>query len=127
MCFAAVVAAGCVSRSRNEMRVIPQGKIELERANFATVSVHAVGRACCSYVFWIPLSGSSAIESTAWGAMKEQAGLEGKAAQYVNVTVERSDRWSFYPFYWQEHTTVSADAIAFTDSERQEGGPSYAR
>ncbi|MBN1443583.1 MAG: hypothetical protein JXA90_12810 [Planctomycetes bacterium] len=97
------------------MRLTSTGNIELERANFVMASVHAVGRAHCSYVFWIPVSGSPDIESKAWGAMKERAAQEGKASQYVNVTVERSDRWFFCPFYWEEHTTVSADAITFTE------------
>jgi len=85
----------------------------LRQGNFVTSKVHAVGSATRRFVFFTGVAGPPDTLSAAWKAMKESAEIEGKAAQFVNVTEQRTTRWMVVPFYYQVTYTVSADVIAF--------------
>jgi hypothetical protein len=105
------------------MPLFTEGKIKIESATFKSDTVHVVGHAQCTCVFWLVVSGDSEIKNAAWREMKKKAGLEGKAGHYVNLTVEQAWRCVFYPFYWEEHYTVSADTIVFAGSPPAEAPP----
>jgi len=110
---AALGSIGCTSDwGRGEVRR-PETVIEVDRANFKTTVVHAVGQATRHYIFWIPVSGPSDVSSTAWRRMKRNAGIDGKPAQFVNVTEQPTEQGVVWPIYYQKVHTVSADAITF--------------
>jgi hypothetical protein len=105
--------SGCtIARSGQEDR-IAETVILLDDADFKVTTVHAVGQAKKDYFFFIKASGPSEPRSAAWKKMKESAGIEGGATQWINVTEESTKRWFFFPFYYQLVYTVSADAITF--------------
>ena len=107
------VLQGCTVPWQKDVARVNETAIELKDGNFETFRVHAVGQGKCHYVFFLPVSGSPDVVSTAWKQMKTKADLTDQAAQFVNVTEQRTRRWFIWPFYWQVVHTVSADAIAF--------------
>jgi hypothetical protein len=109
----AAVAPGCVTGSDRSSARTSLTQIELRESNFETSDVHVVGEATRQYVFFIGVEGPPDTMSAAWERMREQAGIEGEAAQFVNVTEERTYRWMFLPFYYRKVYTVSADVIRF--------------
>ena len=111
--IAVMALAGCTtSWGRGAVRA-DQTVVELNRANFETTVVHAVGQAKRDYMFWIPIGGPPDVGSAAWSRLKANAGIDGQPAQVVNVTEQRTERYVFLPFYYQVVHTVSADAIRF--------------
>lgn len=112
--LAALLTAGCTTRYRNVTDLGSETRVHLRGPDFETVATHAVGEARCHCVLWLVVSGPAEVRSEAWKRMRAHASLEGKAAQFINVTEEMSTQWAFYPFYWQEVCTVSADAVGFT-------------
>jgi hypothetical protein len=124
-CLAALTALGSVGCTSNwghgEIRA-PETVIALDRANFKTTVVHAVGRATRHYVFWIPVSGPSDVGSAAWRRMKRNAGIDGTSAQFVNVTEQPTEQAVVWPIYYKRVHTVSADAITFNPRSRGSGG-----
>jgi hypothetical protein len=105
---------GCTVRSSNRSPWDAETEIFLRGPNFETAVVHAVGSASCDYVLlMIPLCGSQDVATRAWQDMSRQAGVEGRAAQYVNVTVDDFVRWNLLGLWWRDIYTVSADVIVY--------------
>ena len=108
--------AGCPVRTANRSPRDAETEIFLREPNFETAVVHAVGTASCDYVFlMIPLCWDPNIATRAWNDMSRQAGVEGRAAQYVNVTVDDVVRWNLLGLWFRQVYAVSADVIVYRD------------
>lgn len=105
---------GCGSYSAMTTPRADHSTILLNENDFEVTAPHAVGKASCTYIIGIPM-GNTDVVSQAWMQMKTDAApaVDGNATQFVNVTQERTKRWSFGMIYYQDHCTVSADAITF--------------
>jgi hypothetical protein len=107
-------AAGCPVRTASRAVQEPETEIFLRQPNFETAVIHAVGTASCDYLLlMIPLCADQNIATRAWEDMSRRAGVEGRAAQYVNVTVDDFVRWNFLGLWWREGYAVSADVIVY--------------
>jgi hypothetical protein len=92
-------------------------EIFLREPNFETAVVHAVGTASCDYIlFMMPLCRNPNIATRAWEDMSRQAGMEGRPAQYVNVTVDDFVRWNLLGLWFRQVYAVSADVIVYGDT-----------
>ena len=111
--LALALTAGCVFGRDPGPRRTSETNIELSHANFVNSKVHVVGEVTKHYVFFIGVAGPPDVHTAAWEAVRESAEMEGRAAQFVNVTQEQSTRWFLPPFYYQKVFTVSADVVRF--------------
>ncbi len=111
---AVTCAAGCAVRTASRSTRDPETEIFLRGPNFQTAVVHAVGTASCDYVlFMIPLCANQNVATRAWEEMSRQAGVQGRAAQYVNVAVDDFVRWNLLGLWFRQVYAVSADAIVY--------------
>jgi hypothetical protein len=97
-----------------------EADFHLDSPNFRTTVAHAVGRASCHYIlFSIPLCRRQDIASAAWEQLREQANLEGRSGQLVNIFEDDFVRNNLFGLYFLDVYTVSADVIVFEDVEQR--------
>jgi hypothetical protein len=109
--------AGCTVRTGTRSAWTPETEIVLDEPNFETAVVHAVGSASCDYLlFMVPLCWNQNIATRAWDEMSRRAAVEGRPAQYVNVTVDDFVRWNVVGLWFRQMYTVSADVIVYRDA-----------
>jgi hypothetical protein len=116
LAMSVVCAAGCTVRNAYRSPWDAETEIFLREPNFETAKVHAVGSASCDYILWmIPLCANQNIATRAWEEMARQAGVEGRAAQFVDVTVDDIVRWNVLGLWFRQIYAVSADVIVYRD------------
>ena len=109
-----LIIVGCSLHNFNQTSRYAEAKFSLESANFKTEVVHAGGEASCFYILLsIPLCKNQNIATMAWNKMRNEAQMEGKSAQFVNVLEDHYVRWNFLYIFYQEYYSVSANVIAY--------------
>lgn len=109
-----ITAAGCATSYFEQTMPYTESKFPLNAPNFEMDAVHTVGRAGCAYIlFTIPLCDDQAIVTVAWEQMRQEAKMDGKSAQFINVFEDRTLRWNFLYFFYYDSYTVSADVVAY--------------
>lgn len=107
-------SAGCKTGEVGRTRIGMETEFRLDSPNFKTTAVQVSGRASCHYIlFSIPLCRRQDIASSAWEQMREQASLDGRSGQLVNVFEDEYLRNNLFSLYFQAVYTVSADVIVF--------------
>lgn len=105
---------GCASHSFDQVKRFPESEFPLNSPNFEMEVVLASGEASCFYIlFTIPLCKNQNLATIAWNQMRQQAQLEGKSAQFVNVFEDSSLRWNVFYIFYGEYYSVSANAIVY--------------
>ena len=109
-----LITVGCNLHNFEQTSRYAETKFSLDSANFETEIAHAVGEASCFYIlFSIPVCKNQNIATIAWDKMRDQAQIEGKSAQFVNVFEDHSVRWNFLSIFYLEYYSVSADVIVY--------------
>lgn len=107
-------STACTTGKIARTRIGMETEFRLESPNFRTSAVHVTGRASCHYIlFSIPLCRRQDVASAAWERMRQEAGLDGRPGQLVNVFEDDYLRNNLFNLYFQEVYTVSADVIVF--------------
>ena len=105
---------GCGTHQFVQTYRTAESEFPLNSPNFETTVVNAYGEADCFYIlFSIPLCKEQNLATIAWGQMRQEAQLEGKSAQLVNVFEDRSLKWNFFYIFYVEYYTVSANVIVY--------------
>ncbi len=105
---------GCSTHNFDQTSRYTEAKFLLDAANFETELVNAAGEASCLYILVsIPVGEHQNITTIAWNKMRQEAQMEGKSAQFVNVVEDHSLRWNFLYLFYQEHYSVSGNVIAY--------------
>ena len=109
-----LVITGCNIHGISQTNLDVKTEFTLNSPNFAMETVNASGRASCFYIlFSIPLCRDQNLATLAWEKMRQEAYLEGKSAQFVNVMEDRSLNWNFLYLFFQENYSVSANTIVY--------------
>ena len=109
-----VTIVGCATHQFGQTHRTADSEFPLSSPNFETTIVNAKGEADCLYIlFSIPLCKQQNLATIAWGRMRQEAQLEGKSAQLVNVFENRSLKWNFFYIFYVEYYTVSANVIVY--------------
>lgn len=115
-----LIAVGCNLHNFEQTSRYAETKLVLDSANFETEVAHAEGEASCFYILLsIPLCKNQNIATIAWNRMRDQAQMEGKSAQFVNVFEDHSVRWNFLSIFYLEYYSVSANVIVYKQPEQQ--------
>ena len=110
----ALITVGCAAHNFEQTSRYAETKFVLDSANFETEVAHAKGEASCFYILlMVPLCKNQNIATIAWNRMRDQAQMEGKSAQFVNVFEDHSVRWNFLSIFYLEYYSVSADVIVY--------------
>lgn len=108
------LTVGCRTHSFDQVMRFPESEFPLNSPNFDMDVVHATGEASCFYIlFTIPLCKDQNLATIAWNQMRQQAQLEGKSAQFVNIFEDSSLRWNLFYIFYGEYYSVSANAIVY--------------
>jgi hypothetical protein len=112
LALALTVTAGCSSYKGLYPIPVSHGEIVLHENDFRTQKSGVEGKAECAYIFGIPL-GTPEIVSTALNEVRNQAVLDGQAAQLVNFTQDNVT-FSILGIYTVQKIHITADVIEFT-------------
>ena len=105
---------GCGTHQFVQTYRTAESEFPLNSPNFETAVVHAKGEASCFYIlFTIPLCKDQRLATIAWDQMRQEAQLEGKSAQLVNVFEGHSVKWNLFYIFYEKYYTVSANAIVY--------------
>lgn len=107
---------GCTGSSRRFLQTnrYAESKLTLDAPNFETSVAHASGEAKCFYIlFTIPLCDDQSLATIAWQRMRQEAQMEGKSAQLVNIFEDSGLDWNFFYIFYEESYTVSASVIVY--------------
>ena len=111
-----LISVGCTAHNFEKTSRYAETKFSLDSANFVTGVTHATGEASCFYIlFSIPVCKNQNIATIAWDKMRDQAQMEGKSAQLVNVFEDHSVRWNFFYIFYLEYYSVSANVIVYKE------------
>lgn len=109
-----IIIQSCSTHNFEQTSRSAETKFILDSANFDTEVVFATGEASCVYILWsIPMCEHQNIMTTAWGNMRQEAQMEGKSAQFVNIVEDHSLRWNFLYLIYQEYYSVSGNVIVY--------------
>ena len=109
-----LITVGCAAHDFEQASRYAETKFTLDSANFETEVAHAEGEASCFYILLtVPLCKNQNIATIAWNRMRDQAQMEGKSAQFVNVFEDHSVRWNFLSIFYLEYYSVSANVIVY--------------
>ena len=109
-----LIMVGCSLHNFGQTSRYAESKFPLDSANFKTDVVHAVGEASCFYILLsIPVCKNQSIATIAWKKMRNEAQMEGKSAQFVNVLEDHYFRWNLFYIFYQEYYSVSANVIVY--------------
>ena len=115
----ALITVGCNLHNFEQTSRYAETKFVLDSANFETEVAHAEGEASCFYILLtVPLCKNQNIATIAWNRMRDQAQMEGKSAQFVNVFEDHSVRWNFLSIFYLEHYSVSANVIVYKQTNQ---------
>ena len=109
-----LVITGCNTHGITQTNLDVKTEFVLNSPNFVMETVNARGQASCFYIlFSIPLCQDQNLATIAWEKMRQEAHLEGKSAQFVNVIEDRSLKWNFLYVFFQDNYSVSANTIVY--------------
>ena len=114
-----LITVSCNLHNFEQTSRYTETKFTLDSANFETEVAHAEGEASCFYILLtIPLCRNQNIATIAWNRMRDQAQMEGKSAQFVNVFEDHSVRWNFLSIFYLEHYSISANVIVYKQPDQ---------
>lgn len=109
-----LLISGCNVHGINKTPLETKTEFSLNSSNFVMETVNATGRASCFYIlFSIPLCDNQDLVTVEWEEMRVKANLDGKSAQFVNVSQDRSYNWNIFFFIYEESYSVSANTIVY--------------
>jgi uncharacterized protein DUF6567 len=109
-----LIPTGCNIHGISQTNLDIKTEFDLNSPNFSMETVNASGQASCFYIlFSIPLCQDQNLATIAWEEMRQEAHLEGKSAQFVNVIEDRSLNWNFLYLFFQDNYSVSANTIVY--------------